>query len=320
MTLINEVKKIISHNYCNQRSFAIEDITAGARNQVGRVRFSDASLGVVVKLYRDQDAVKRAKAEAYACNSLRDSLVPVPEIYVLDVSYAVSSYPYIVMSVVPGRPLETLIERITAQHRQDIASQVATLAARINRVPVPFFGDIPPDANASFSNWSNFFIARLQRGLVSCVERGLIDLEFVTRCMTAVETRRAILACSQASLTHGDLIPKNIHVTQELNGWNVSGVYDFECATASCHDWEFAQIRRTLFERFPDTKDVFLHTYEREYGLPVEFTSRLQVYQVAEAIEFWIWGIDHGFEEEVHAGVRKTSDLIDSILSKESKL
>lgn len=311
MDTLAELRKILDITFDTPRLIRLDDISQGARNLVYRVTLDGSVREVVVKLYQGREAIERAKAEGFAYETLRQSslVMYIPFLYALDFSKVTSVYPYSVMSVLPGQPLSALLLSMSSSEREDIARQLAVLMATLNKCSIPFFGDVPPDEN-SCNDWGDYFSLRLRRGLANCVANGIVSDEFMSRCIKAVDARRDALICTHASLTHGDLTPKNVNVSRASGDWLIVGIYDFEFASASCRDWEFAQVKRSLFTPFSETLDPFMNAYDQEIGIPENFWNRLKLYDLQEAIQFWNWGIDYGFNDEISKGVDMVSNLL----------
>jgi Ser/Thr protein kinase RdoA (MazF antagonist) len=190
------------------------------------------------------------------------SHVPTPRVLLVDEGFSTRA-PSMVLEFVDGTPLSEVLLAQRAGLGQ-LGQVVAATAVGIGRVEFErpgFFAGPLLDVAAELP-WSG----QLGPFAESCMERTPADrLSAAERrawaglCAAAAPVLQAVDTC--ARLVHADFNPKNLLVSQGLDGWRVDAVLDWEFSYAGCPYGDAANMLRFADDYPADFVDGFRSGY-----------------------------------------------------------
>jgi hygromycin-B 7''-O-kinase len=132
---------------------------------------------------------------------------------------AMGDWSYLLLSRLPGRPLDSVWIEIRRDEREGLAFLFGQLVARLQSLPLKGF-------NPARLDWDHFVTSRIsewnQRLDVSHLPARLRESapEYLARANLADDS-------SSMAFLHGDLAPENVLVSKIDGRWAVTGVFDF---------------------------------------------------------------------------------------------
>lgn len=162
--------------------------------------------------------------------------VPVPAILFSAESHPLIPFPCMWLEFVQGESLETLLPSQSAGGQFAIGHAIGQTLARIgnHRFDRSGFLDDSLTVGEPFKSFSGAVLSRIEGALFhgrAGGRLGEITVERVWRLL--LENRCHLEALPETrALVHGDFHSKNVLLAQGANGWDVSGVLDWEFAYA----------------------------------------------------------------------------------------
>lgn len=141
---------------------------------------------------------------------------------------------YVLMSRLPGVPLDTAWGRLPVQDRDRLAAQLGETIAALHRVPPPVIADWWP------ADWPSFVSGQRARCVREQLDLGLppVWAEQIPEFLAAVA-----LPCGPPVLLHTEVMREHLLVDQDSAGaWRLSGLIDFEPAMRGEGEYEFAAV------------------------------------------------------------------------------
>lgn len=222
----------------NSRVFGGEgtwtSVSGGTVNDVWLVKHS-AQEPAIVRIGPSASAVAVGpswmRGSALACEAivldrLQGMLLHLPT--PLAAGFRPGAAPWLIQKLVPGVPFSEGAVLMSPRDRLDIWRQLGLLLRRLHDLGMPWFGT--PDGRQRFSDWFSMMNADA-RGLLDDARRFRIDKAPFRDLQEEIETSAAVLAdITTPALVHSDLDPRHVFVQQGIDGWEISGVIDWEYA------------------------------------------------------------------------------------------
>jgi aminoglycoside phosphotransferase (APT) family kinase protein len=209
-------KILIKHNL--GPVFSIEPIATGLINPVLLLNKQ-----YILRIdLQTTDNPEKLKREAYLFNTLKQFNIPTPDLLGFDDSAEIVPYPYILISYIPGAPLDAAWETLNLSQKQHIAFQMGDLAHKIHLITPETLGNHP--IFGTIDQWLKRYAAKRQLYWQVISQQHYFSTE-VNRHITQIFNQfDQIQWQGKARLKHGDFSPGNIQIS---NG-NIVGIFDFE--------------------------------------------------------------------------------------------
>jgi hygromycin-B 7''-O-kinase len=202
----------------------------------GLTRFAAGSRPVyavgdlVLKLFPPVD-LAGCRVEAGVLAAVQGKL-PVPAPRVLAAGKH-DGWGYILMSRLPGVPLDTAWDRVSARERDVLASQLGETVAMLHRLPPPGISGWWP------ADWPAF-VARQRAGCVR--EQRSLGLPGLWTSQLDAFLDAVALPMRPPVLLHTEVMSQHLLVSETADGWRLSGLIDFEPAMRGDREYEFAAV------------------------------------------------------------------------------
>lgn len=200
------------------------------------VRFTRGSVPVyaagnlVLKLFPPVN-VAGCHVEAGVLTALNGTLpTPTPRVHAVGEH---DGWGYVLMSRLPGVPLESVWDRATGAERDRLAAQLGETLAALHEAQPPVIDQWWP------GDWSVFVAGQRAQCVAEQQGRGLAPAwaAQIPGFLDGVE-----LAPGPPVLLHTEVMREHLLVTQQSGSWRLSGLFDFEPAMRGAREYEFAAV------------------------------------------------------------------------------
>jgi hygromycin-B 7''-O-kinase len=141
---------------------------------------------------------------------------------------------YVLMSRLPGVPLDTVWEQASVRDRDQLAGQFGETIAALHRMPPPDIKDWWPAGWPAFVAWQRAQCVSQQRAL------GL-PARWADQIPGFLES--VALPSSPPVLLHTEVMRQHLLVSEDPGGaWRLSGLIDFEPAMRGEREYEFVSV------------------------------------------------------------------------------
>jgi hygromycin-B 7''-O-kinase len=217
----------------------------------------------VIKLFFPRDADHAATERAVL--TCLDGTPGLPAPFLMGHG-VLEGWPYVVMELMPGRPLSELWDTLDVEAQRAMMGQLARLAQALH-------GADPRQIELPWPPWDQFLQRQLDLSLHHHQQTGLAEQwcrqipEYVAQLGL---TERPEASCR---LLHTELMPSHVLVSPGDAGLVVTGLVDFEPAMVGHREYEWGAVAIFFARGRPGMLGEFLRCYG--YGAQ-ELTARLQ--------------------------------------------
>lgn len=187
---------------------------------------------VVLKLFPPVTTWPEYRVEAKVLAAVHGRLpVPTPRVHVAGEH---DGWGYVLMSRLPGVPLDTVWDQVSAGDRDRLAGQLGELLAALHQLPPPAIRDWWP------ADWPAF-VARQRTQCVS--EQRALGLPGLWTDQLAGFLDEVALPSGPPVLLHTEVMRQHLLVIKDPGGtWRLSGLVDFEPAMRGEREYEFVGV------------------------------------------------------------------------------
>ena len=207
---------------------------------------------------------------------------------------------FAVMTLLDGRPLSTVGDRLTDGHVGPVYREMGRLLAAVHQITADRWGYVATgivDAKPSNTAYMlDQFATKLAR--FTGLGGGSAIAEAIGRY--AGERAGVFAECTRPALCHNDFHDGNVLVCQNGPGWRVAGYVDVENTIVADPLLDLARTDYYALRDNPAKRDAFLDGYG---PLPAGSATRMTLYRLHHALEFWNWSASTG-KRALLAGIR----------------
>lgn len=180
-------------------------------------------------------SAEAAEAAAAALRMLRGEIdLPIPQLHASDPQGATVGAPYLLLSALPGEPLDQALPQIGDDALYQLGRSLGTLASRVHRLACPHYG---PLTEGGAESERAYVLERVERDVRRCGALGMLDRR--TGAELAGWFERHFQPTGRlAALVHGSLSPRCLLVRHSERAWKISGVLGWGQALGWSPAWE----------------------------------------------------------------------------------
>lgn len=237
----------------------------------------------------------RYRKEKYYLGLLQ-GIIPIPQVlHTIDPEEGFHGA--LVLEEIPGALLKA--ETLT----DEAAFQLGEIMARLHLVPVESYGDlslpkIKRKGNSPLELMQNYFAG----SLAEC--KHIVKPELLNKCTVFVEKNLSILLEAQGPcIVHRDYRPGN---ALALNG-KVQAIIDFEIATGSFPEEDFAMMEKLAWHQHPRSRTAFLKGYASVRPLPEALEEILPLLKLLKALGAIGFTFERDTWKTIHSHVYKSN-------------
>jgi aminoglycoside phosphotransferase (APT) family kinase protein len=286
------------------RVTAVRPLVGGSKD-VFEIGIVDAA-PVVLKVYGDRAGFGLPK-EAYVAGLIGDRLeVPTPRWLLTDESKALLPRRFALITKLDGAPMTS---RSGQPEADGLYRQMGAALRSLRAVTLPAFGYIMGAGYLkAFDSNLGYMTAAFNVKFRDFAEQGG-DPDLIQRLQARIEGgSEAIAGCGQAVLCHNDIHPGNFLVAQGEDGaWRVSGLIDWENATAADLLFDLAKALDQIKHDDPPGRDPLLEGYG-DLGRPDAWAA-IEVYRIYHKLKMRNWLVAKGGDASAPGPANLLRDL-----------
>ncbi|MBM3232488.1 aminoglycoside phosphotransferase family protein [Candidatus Pacearchaeota archaeon] len=280
-------KKLIQKIFEKYKLDKIKKITYSKSGAVNPCLFINDNYVMRVNV-RDPQLLKFQK-EKIAYDLLKDTIVPVPKIIVLDESKEIIPYTYMIMTRIIGKELEKNWKNISEKQRIKIAYKFGHLLAEIHKIKFSKFGDFTGNKSRNFKYWDQYLINGIKERLLKCKNLKIYEDKLIKKIISLFESEKYLFRkVNESVLVHNDYFFDNLIYYKN----NPSGVIDFEWAIAGDSEFDLKNLDYS-FNKSPGSKIPFMKGYTSISPLSKDFELKKLFYKL-------FIGVDLAVVSKVH--------------------
>lgn len=207
---------------------------------------------------------------------------------------------FAVMTLLDGRPLSTVGDRLTGGHLGTVYAEMGRLLAAVHKITAERWGYVATgivDAKPSNTAYMlDQFATKLSR--FADLGGGRATAEAIRRY--AAERADLFAECVRPALCHNDFHDGNVLVRETGQGWQVAGYVDVENTVVADPLLDLARTDYYALRDNPAKRVAFLSGYG---PLPAGSAGRMALYRLHHVLEFWNWSAATG-KRALLAGIR----------------
>ena len=291
--------------------FRVTDVVArggGEVNAVYEVRGAGETRPLIIKIYPERWQSKsdhwRSKLakEVYVYRLLaRHGIRQIPQVLRHEAA-GVPALPsaFAVMTLLEGRPLSVVGDRLTESHVDRVYQSMGQLLAAVHRITADRWGYVATSIVDSKPSNTAYMLDQFatKLGRFGELGGGSALAEAINRHVTAHADLFA--GCRKPTLCHNDFHDGNVLVTETEHGWQVAGFVDVENAIVADPMIDLAKTDYYALRDNHTKRRAFLRGYGR---LPPDGATRMALYRLHHALEFWNWSASTG-KQDLLADIR----------------
>jgi len=281
----------------------------GEVNAVYEVRGAGGVRPLIIKVYPERWPAKadrwRSKLakEVFVYRLLaRNGITEIPRVLHHEPA-GVADLPsaFAVMTLLDGRPLSTVGDRLTDGHVGGVYREMGRLLAAVHRITTDRWGYVATGIVDTKPTNTAYMLDQFAAKLGRFVELGggAPMAEAIKR--HTGEHAGLFAECTRPALCHNDFHDGNVLVRETAQGWRVAGFVDVENTVVADPLLDLARTDYYALRDNPAKRDAFLSGYG---PLPAGSAARMALYRLHHAVEFWNWSALRG-KRALLPGIRK---------------
>jgi fructosamine-3-kinase len=215
----------------------------------------------------------------------RTSIV-MPEILAVDVSYQSWPFRYMIKEYIRGSEWSVIRQTLNQDELQSNYREIGAAVAQLHQIHFPAFGEIHfPEITSGDIPQAGFIEndRTLPAALGERAAAYIKDPVYIDFFLSVLNRYSDLfLDVRQASLCHEDLHGYNILFSQEVQGWRLATILDFDKAWAGHSESDLARL--DLWRNM--TSPAFWEAYTEIHSLSPSYQQRRAIYQLFWCLEF----------------------------------
>jgi aminoglycoside phosphotransferase (APT) family kinase protein len=228
-----QVEQLVRKHFTDSASLPIKELTDGMFNSAWLIEGSHSlSKGVVLKvgplpeteILTYEKNILQTEVEVYRL--LKEKPIPIPALLAYDFTRNDIPCDYFFMERMEGSTWKSYGRQFPKESRPNLMHELGRCNAVIHSVEGPWFGYIKEEKRFQFDTWGEAFTSMIADILGDGKERNyILPYEEITK--TVHKHRKLLNTVKVPKLVDFDMWAGNVFLKED-NGFNISGVVDFE--------------------------------------------------------------------------------------------
>ncbi len=270
----DKIQKAISKVFPNSKISSIKKLKKGMINENFEISIKNPDKQLILRIYPKEEW--KAEKEEFLYNLIsKKTDVPVPKIYLTDISKKILPNAFILCSKIEGQNLDVYYKKTG---NKKIIEKAGEFLAKIHSIKFPGYGWIVgKNIEPKFSKWVDFVSYDMDEKLNKISKIKKIQKNIIYKIIDYYNKNKYLLDTKQEpSLLHKDYHFSHIFVKNN----KISGIIDIEWAIAGNNELDLAKSKWFMFEKFPEAEKYFLNGYKRYGHISKKFDKREKLYKL----------------------------------------
>lgn len=268
----NSIHKAISKAFPHSKISKIKKLKKGMINKNYEISIKNPERNLILRIYPKDEW--KAKKEEFIYNLIsRKTNIPVPKIYLADVSKKILPKAFILYSKIEGENLDIYYKKTK---NKKIIEKAGEFLAKIHSIKFPCYGWVMGNGiEPRFSRWSDFLSYDIDEKLNKMSKIKKVPKNMIYKIIDYFNENKNLLEIKkEPCLLHKDYHFSHIFVKEN----KISGIIDMEWATAGHNELDLAKSKWFMFERFPEIEGYFFDGYKKYGNISKKFEKREEIY------------------------------------------
>jgi len=268
----NKIKQIVKKEF-NAEVIVTKRITEGYSHFIYAVKIDKPPYEIMIRFSNNTHRSYNLAKEKFVMDLLTENNIPVPKIY----TYDLSDKGYLILEKFKDQRLDLIWEKLDKQEKLQITKEIGELLKKLHSIEFESFGyinhggEIESDDIMKFrkqgekQKYSVFLRDRLyfaMRDLSRLLSYKNSDPEFISLFMKHITQNLDNADYSGKPIfNHGDFQLGHLFVRKIYGKYRITGIIDFEFASASSPEYDFIKLHRQGFFDNPELEQALVESY-----------------------------------------------------------
>lgn len=236
---------------------------------------------------------RRYLNEAHVYNLLAESVVPVPNVLVVDVSKKIVPYHYMITTCLEGQSVHPSWRLLTKHEQVSLGYQIGQMLAQIHAYKFEYFGDLRTLSQTKQVQWWQLWYEHFEKFTNKMQAKSHLLKDIIPRLEVIIRERKSFFQ----KVDEATLIHKDFHLENVLQDKGVlTGVVDMEWAISGDPAYDFATDYH-WYKYSENSLDPIYKGYEATRPLDKLAHQRIAMYRLLPMIEDAVYAHDIGWLE-----------------------
>lgn len=214
-----------------------------------------------------------------------------------------STWRYLLLSFLPGRPIREVRKDIPSDQLQDLAHELGRRLHALHSVPITGLREL----DAARSGWEDYVATQIPRTVKELRRESTLPAGILADIPDFVRSTAAADRSAPLVLVNGDVTEDHLLLERGDGTWTISGLIDFADSRVAPRAYEWIALWFGAFDRDPRALQAFMTGYDPQIELDAGFYRRAMAYTFLH--EFGALIIDMVLEKLARPPVETIAEL-----------
>lgn len=294
-----QIQQILKKHFPSAKVKSVSRINEGYSHFMYDCTLDKAPKEVIVRAgYNKKDDMNITK-ELWVMEQYHKKGVPIPKVYASDVNRVKFPFDYLVMEKLKGVSVEKLWPKLSREEKKRMMFKLGQFMAKLHTVSCKNFGSVTAkgvkvEEDFAFrqaskappkDEWVHKVMNDAFVDLAGVIAYSFLTPEQSSKIIHYIHSQTHLVKNAEPVLIHNDFNLPHVFVERKDTDWKITGICDFEFASASAREFDFVKLHRAGFFADKELKNALLDGYGRKKLNP-KTDEVVELYRVVRDIGF----------------------------------